>query len=582
MVDILNSNIQATNTFASSPVSGRTFGVPIFIAAPGSCGPGFEDSVRYYADSAGVAVDLASGDITQTAADALNAALSQDPRVAQVGLGNVPGAASKVTEVTVAGTVTDGDAFEIHVDPDGDDFTITYAASVPSDDAAAVILGLIADAPAKVPARYLFEVGGSADKLIVTDLLKGVDVTVSAEVAGVATISAATTTEASGSADTYVVEILDAGAEGDIWTLTFDGIAVAYTVLPGDTEDEVSAALQELINALPYYSAFGNVEPVSPGFFFTSEFGAVSISAPLLTNDGTGTSTLVSEQTATPIGPLMDALILDDPSWYYFASEVKTQGINLDLAAWTEATNGGENKQRFIAQSSEVGARTSEPESTGELLKALGYARTAYLYRPDDEQESAFSWIATVLSADPDVEVSTWAYRRLRGSTPDLTMTLTERAAMESSFTNFYNQIRGRPGTWKGVACDGEYLDVGITRDWLDARLAEGATNVIVNASYRGSKIPFTDPGIQQVASSARALLFTVAINAGHIQKVFDDSGRQVSPDVFAPLRRKVPQADVDAALIRIGYVAHLTNAILESRIKGFVTSDLNAGISVT
>lgn len=567
MADILNNNIVATNSFATAPVSGQDFGTPLYLAAPGSLGAGFTESVRFYADPEEVATDLASGDLTATAAAALNTGLSQPIRVIQVACGQVPGAVSKVTEVTVGGVVTNADGFSIVVDVGGGGFNVSYAAVVPTDDAAAVVLALIDDAASNVPDRYVFSVGDSPEKMTITDQLKGADATVTADVTGVATIVAATTVEPSGLAEGQAVEITDSGGEGDIWTLQFDGRVLAYTAPAAPTPESVASALKSLVSAVDGYSAFDSASVPSAEFIITPDYGAVSINALSLVSDGVGTNTITEEQAATPIGPLMDALFLENSSWYGLASEVKTQGIALDLAAWAET-----NERLFLIQTSEAGALTADSASTGFLIDALSYGYTSVEYHVDDAEEMAYAWQAFSLATDPDVGTTTWAYKTLVGITANLTITTTQRAALESLNVGFYAQIRSTPVAWEGRTADGNLIDVRISRDWLDARIEERVTDAIVSASNRGTKIPLTDGGIQQLAGEVRALLFGQAIQAGHTTRVLDVNGNVVAPRVEAPRLRDVPQSDINANTIRIPYWAELSGAIHKFFATGYLT----------
>jgi hypothetical protein len=570
MTNVLNSNVTSTSSFASAPIQTQDFGTPMYLAAPGSLGVGFTEVIRFYADPQEVAVDLASGDITATVAAALNAGLSQtSPRVAQVACGQIPGAVSKVTEVTVAGVVTDADAFTVTIDPGGEDFAMTYAASVPTDDAAAVIAGLIASAATTVPARYLVEVGSSTDKLTITDLLKGADVSVTAGVVGVATIAAATTTEPSGAAEGQDVEVLTAGAEDDIWTLALDGISVAYTEGAAATQGDIADGLVALVDALDNYSAFRS-DITAPGgakFIITPNYGAVSINALTLASDGAGTNTITEAQAATPIGPLMDVLFLADSTWYAFDTEVKTQGIIMDLAAWSEV-----NQRLFVTFTTETGALTADAASTGALLAPLNYVYTSINYHKTLTEELTFGLQAKNLGTDPDTATTTWADKTIVGMTADSTITTTQRTALESLGVGFYAGFYGVAVYWEGKNVAGWFLDQVISKDWMNARIEESIAKLLIDESNRGRKIPMSDAGIQQLAGLVRSFLDGKAVDTGHTIVVLDDDGNQVAPIVTAPRFRDVSQSDRDNRLVRLSYEAYFANAVHKVYITGYLT----------
>ena len=83
------------------PVPAAGFGVPRYLAAPGTLGGGFTERVRFYENTAAVATDLASGDITASVSAALVAAFSQEPKVVKYAVGRVEAGIANIQTVRV-------------------------------------------------------------------------------------------------------------------------------------------------------------------------------------------------------------------------------------------------------------------------------------------------------------------------------------------------------------------------------------------------------------------------------------------------------------------------------------------------
>lgn len=571
MSDIFNSNIQATTTTNSAPVEQQGFGIPMYLAEPGTLDQA--EAVTLYSSPEEVAIALAAGDISQSAADALDAALAQDPRVEQVALGKIQGPQGKVFEVAVGGTIATDDFFAIQLEGRAvDSFEFGYAAQA-GDGIEEVVDGLIAEYAAANWSRYILE-KKDASTIRITDLLKGVDPEISLAQPGSATMTSTITREAVSGADVRQIEIVTS-ANGMEWTLSFDGNQITYVSAPGDTGEDVAQGLMAAINAQhsDEYIAVDNDGAGSATIVIMPAAGLPEMADFALTMVGPGTSTVSVLDSATPaLGDLMDALFLENSAWYAFVSEVKATSFQLELAAWAEA-----NRRLFIGQSDNEDLPAGEAISLAAQIKAMGYGYSSVIYHADDSEEAAFCWQATTLATNPDVATTTWAYRLLRGITPNEALTDTEVENIKSAYASAYGKIRGLNATYEGKTGDGQYLDVRLTLDWLDARMAEKTTAVVVAASRRGSKIPYTDSGIQQIASAVRGHLLNDAIAAGHIVEVFNGQNVRISPVVIAPKRRNVTTTDLAARLVRIGYTCDLAGAIHQARITGYVETNLSA-----
>ena len=214
---LLDNNI-IVNVFSEAPpVTSQGFGTPLFLAAPGTLGAGFTERLRYYASATEVASDLASGDLSQVAADAVNAAIGQNPRASRIGVGRVDALVARVSTLTIT------------YGADGDQFTATVNGIVSSytavggDDADAVAAGLAAAMTTDLAAQPL-TIGVATNVITITSTDAQAPFTLSSAVTGTGTIAEADTTPAT-SPESEVAAIFD---EDGSW-YAFTGDPAGYT-----------------------------------------------------------------------------------------------------------------------------------------------------------------------------------------------------------------------------------------------------------------------------------------------------------------------------------------------------------------
>ncbi len=65
----------------------------------------------------------------------------------------------------------------------------------------------------------------------------------------------------------------------------------------------------------------------------------------------------------------------------------------------------------------------------------------------------------------------------------------------------------GVPATYPGKTVDGTFVDTIVAGDWLAARIEEGIIQLLLDVSSRNEKVPYTQGGLEQVASVPRKWL---------------------------------------------------------------------------
>ncbi len=115
--------------------------------------------------------------------------------------------------------------------------------------------------------------------------------------------------------------------------------------------------------------------------------------------------------------------------------------------------------------------------------------------------------------------------------------------------------------TEEGQTASGEYIDVIIGIDWLQARMTERVFGRLVNLP----KIPFTDPGIAVIEAEIKAQLKD-AVSAGLLAAT-------PAPTVTVPLAKDISSEDKAARQLNgITFLGYLAGAIHSTTIQGVVT----------
>ena len=158
------------------------------------------------------------------------------------------------------------------------------------------------------------------------------------------------------------------------------------------------------------------------------------------------------------------------------------------IAAWVESA-----KKFSIIWTANVdcydGTKTTDPglhpygiwATTAPPLFSTPYPSTGADY-PDA------AWMGEGFPYDPGS--STWAYKTLKGVASD-NITASKETALVAKNCNFYSEVGGVKITQEGKVASGEWIDIIIGTDWLEARLRESVYSALVN----NRKIPYDGHG---------------------------------------------------------------------------------------
>ena len=259
------------------------------------------------------------------------------------------------------------------------------------------------------------------------------------------------------------------------------------------------------------------------------------------------------------ISATLTAIRNEDDSWYGLIIDQALAADFADVAAYVEA-----NKRFTIlwTTSADVidATKTTDPAS---VLKGLGYDRSATVWHPmpmDGATEKPdypdAAWMGEGFPYEPGS--STWNFKKLKGVTPDNVSSV--ETILQGKNCNYYSTVGGVNIMQDGRVASGEWIDIIIGTDWLEARLRESVYSALVN----NRKIPYDDTGIAMIEGLVKGVL-NQAASAGILQAD--------SIVVTVPRYADIPQADKLARkLPDVKFTALYQGAIHRVTINGTIS----------
>ncbi len=273
--------------------------------------------------------------------------------------------------------------------------------------------------------------------------------------------------------------------------------AAAYTSDANATDGEIATNLVAALNAVAgnNFIAAGTASP----FTVTADAAGGWFALELTSLDD-----LSCEMNHADPGVATDlaAIALASGDWYALHTLYNSDAYVKAAAAWVSA-----NKRLYVCDhpgSQDATSTSNGTNGTSDDLKALGYSRVAAGYHPRPAEMAAAAWYGSRLPLDPGSE--TWAYAPGVGVSANV-LTATRRVNLDARNAWYYKEEAGLSFFWQGKVANGSYIDVTRGLDAFEDDLAKSIFNVLVSASARGEKIPYTDPGVAVIASEVRGAL---------------------------------------------------------------------------
>jgi hypothetical protein len=193
----------------------------------------------------------------------------------------------------------------------------------------------------------------------------------------------------------------------------------------------------------------------------------------------------------------LDSVSDENNEWYALAIETHER---LDVTLVAGAMEA--RKQIFGTSTSDV--QVTSASSTDDLavnLFSLGYQRTFVFYSENaDTEYPEAAWIGSQLPEQPGS--NTWKFKSLSGVTVS-GLNSTQASAVKAKNANTYERVGGVSITSEGRMAGGEFIDVMIFVDWLEARMRESIFFRLVNTK----KIPYTQAGVTIIENEIRRVL---------------------------------------------------------------------------
>lgn len=374
------------------------------------------------------------------------------------------------------------------------------------------------------------------------------------------------------------------------FAITIDGGAIEVTGLDFST----ATSLDDVASIISAGTAGATVTYVINRFVFTSDTTGVASTITLLDTiavpagtDISGAGFLDGDILQSPVNPsgsllsqgqlaetaeeMLTAVEAANSSWYALGVTKPLRDIQFtkDLADGIEA-------RRRIAILTTNDANTLVLGSTASYayyLKNANYKRTAVVYHDNVNVYPEWSWMGQQL---PKAVGSTnWSYKTLAGiadgalqAIEPSNITQTQIDAALDVNANVYTTTLGANfmyfgtmGGGKNIDKEGEYIDIIINIDFLQARVEEGLMSLLLEKDI----IAFTDGGITIVDTRLKSLLQTYGVNQGILVD-------QTVVTSF-PKRADVSQADRDDRKLPGGtFNAQLTGGINTVIVRGTVS----------
>lgn len=223
----------------------------------------------------------------------------------------------------------------------------------------------------------------------------------------------------------------------------------------------------------------------------------------------------------------LNAIANENNDWYGIVVDQALVSSFADVASWVETA-----KKFAIFWITDVNAYDpSKSTDLASVLKLANRNRSAVVWHATPAGGADYpdaAWMGEGFPYEPGT--STWAYKTLNGVTPD-TLLASQETALKNKNCNYYTTVGGVSITQEGKVASGEYIDIIIGTDWIEARLREAVYSALVN----NRKIPYDDTGIAMIEGLVKGVL-NEAASKGILQAD--------SIAVTVPKYADIPQAD--------------------------------------
>lgn len=342
-----------------------------------------------------------------------------------------------------------------------------------------------------------------------------------------------------------VTIVVNSVAATTAYSLTVNDQVYNYTSDATPTAIEIATGLADAYEAQPItgVTVIDN-EDGTLTFNSTVDWSIVS------SNNLTMTSASSTETYVEALEAVQNA----NNKWYVVTCESHLKSDILALAAAVEA-----KKKMYAASTSDLDVKTASTTDVASELKAAGYFRTFVIWSATaDAQYPECAWVGSQLQEQPGS--NTWAYKPLSGVTVS-DLSDTEASNIKNKNCSTYEVVGGVNRTVGGATAGGEWIDVMVFVDWLEAKMTERIWFRLANSK----KIPYTRAGATIIETEVRAQL-AEGVRAGGIAD--DTPYTVITPDVLTISQN----SRANRVFEGMKFEARLAGAIHFIKIAGTVT----------
>jgi hypothetical protein len=242
-----------------------------------------------------------------------------------------------------------------------------------------------------------------------------------------------------------------------------------------------------------------------------------------------------------------------DKDWYFLLT---TESDVSTLKALADVVEG----KGFKMFATRVG-----DEADLAILKAQDYDRTFVIYHSDPDELAKYpdaAWVGA--RGSQPVGSVTWKFAQLVGITAD-DIGLSTVQSVNAAGGNVYVMRGGQPRTGEGIVVSGEYIDVIMSKDWVQLNI-ENAIQSLLNNS---PKIPYTNAGIAQLEAATINVL-RAGFNQGIIAE--DGDGLPLYSTDFPTREESNPADRAQRKYTGATFTFELAGAVHEATIRGTIT----------
>lgn len=249
------------------------------------------------------------------------------------------------------------------------------------------------------------------------------------------------------------------------------------------------------------------------------------------------------------------AIQAEDNSWYGLAVDQTFDADVASIAEWVEANK----RVGFYWTTDPDVVDATKNTDIASVLKGMAYDRAVTIWHPTPDTGADYpnaAWMGEGFPYEPGS--STWAYKTLKGITPD--NVAGKETTLQNKNCNYYSEVGGVNITQEGKVASGEWIDIIIGTDWIEARLRESVYSAFVN----NRKIPYDDTGIAVIEGLVKGVL-NEAASKGILQAD--------SIVVTVPRYADISQADkIARKLPDVKFTALYQGAIHRTTINGTIS----------